>query len=212
MKRILDLIGYSVRFAWHRFLKEEKAMYDVVYEAVDAMGGVYVKLLQFISLRADLIPESAKKRFLTFYDHVVPEAIDVPYVLAREIGNEKLARFSAIETEPFASGTFGQVYRGTLIDGTSVVVKIKRTRLTEKLFVDFVIIRLLGFLFDLFYEQHFVNVPRLIGEFKNITYRELDHRTETENALYLWQHYRNHPVLFIPYTYAELSTDNIIVQ
>lgn len=187
-------------------------MYDVVFEAVDEMGGVYVKLLQFISLRADLIPDPAKMRFLTFYDHVDPEKMNVSEILTRELGPAKLSSFTSVETEPFASGTFGQVYRATMTDGKQAVIKIKRSRLAEKLFADFLIIRFLGFMFDLFYEQSFVNIPRLVREFRDITYRELDYRQEVENALYLYNNYRNHKTLFIPYTYIELSTDNVIVQ
>lgn len=187
-------------------------MYDVVFEAVEKMGGVYVKLLQFLSLRADLFPDSAKMRFLTFYDRVPVEPMNVREVLTRELGPNKLSQLENIEATPFASGTFGQVYKATLTNGMPAVIKIKRSRVREQLFSDFLVIRFLGFLFDLLYDQRIVHIPRLIGEFQEITYRELDYKTEVENALYLFSQYQNHPVLSIPFTYKELSTNNVIVQ
>lgn len=187
-------------------------MYDVVFEAVENMGGVYVKLLQFLSLRADLFPDSAKLRFLTFYDQVKVEAMNVHSVLTQELGADKLSRFQEVDPAPFASGTFGQVYKGKLANGHEIVIKIKRPRVRGGLRADFLIIRFLGFLFDLLYDQRIVHVQSLISEFKDMTYRELDYRAEVANALYLFTHYKTHPVLTIPFTYKELSTDNIIVQ
>lgn len=187
-------------------------MYDVVFEMVESMGGVYVKLLQFLSLRVDLIPDTAKLRFLTFYDQVKVDPVNVRAHLARELGADKLAQFQEIDPTPFASGTFGQVYKGKLADGKKIIVKVKRSHVRKALRVDFAIIRALGALFDLLYEQHIVRVQNLIGEFRAMTYRELDYRAEVENALYLHAQYRDHPVLTIPYTYKELSTNNVIVQ
>jgi predicted unusual protein kinase regulating ubiquinone biosynthesis (AarF/ABC1/UbiB family) len=187
-------------------------MYDVIFEAVESMGGVYVKLLQFLSLRVGLIPDSAKLRFLTFYDQVKVDPLNVRAILTKELGSEKLQNFQEIDPTPFASGTFGQVYKGKLTDGKEVIIKVKRPNVHKGLKTDFTIIRALGFLFDLLFEQHIVVVQNLISEFKDITYRELDYRAEVTNALYLYDHYRSHPVLRIPYTYRDLSTDTVIVQ
>lgn len=212
MKRIAQLISFCARFAWHRARKNEEAMYTTVFEAVDTMGGVYVKLLQFLSLRVGLFPDSAKLRFLTFYDQVKVDPINVRTVLSGEIGNDKLTRFREIQEKPFASGTFGQVYKGTLIDGREIIIKVKRPRVKEALRVDFAIIRFLGYLFDLFYDPPIIHVQRLIREFQDITYRELNYKQEVENALYLYEQYINHPIVSIPYTHADLSTNDIIVQ
>lgn len=212
MKRIALVVIYCMRFAWQKLQGSDEAAYTILFDAVQTLGGVFVKLLQFLSLRAEIFPDQTKLKFLTFYDQVPIEAMDVSAILTSELGSEALTRLRSIETSPFASGTFGQVYKAVLTDGNIVVIKIQRPNLRKKLSVDFFLIGIMGKVFDALYYQTFVDIPKLIREFKEITYKELDYQAEVENALYLHKEYRAHPVLTIPFTYRELSTDRIIVQ
>lgn len=193
-------------------LGHDEAAYDVLFDAVQTLGGIYVKLLQFLSLRAKIFPDQTKLKFLTFYDQVPIEGMDVSAILTSELGSDALTRFRSIEESPFASGTFGQVYKAVLDDGGDVVIKVQRSNLRKKLTADFFLMRLMGKVFDVLYYQTFVDIPKLIREFSEITYKELDYHAEVENALYLHKIYQSHPVLTIPFTYRELSTDRIIVQ
>lgn len=212
MQRVVFVITFFLTFAWHKMLGRDDVSYDVLFRAVSSLGGVYVKLLQFLSLRAHIFPDQTKLRFLTFYDQVPVEDMDISAILTKELGGNALARFQSIETTPFASGTFGQVYKAILTDASPVIIKIQRPNLRKKLATDFLLIGIIGRIFDMLYYQTFVDIPKLIREFKVITYRELDYRAEVENALYLYERYRNHPVLYIPFTYAELSTNFVIIQ
>lgn len=208
MQRILKLLRYTAAAIWCQIRGKEDGLYDVIFAAVQDLGGVYVKLLQFLSLRADLFPDKAKLRFLTFYDQVPIESLN----LMEKLTPYQRTRLKQIDTTPFASGTFGQVYRATLNNGQAVVIKVKRADLKHKLFADFLLIKILSQLFNLLYNVRFVDIPRLIREFEATTYKELDYRQEVANGLFLHEQYKNHDVLKIPYTYPDLSTDNIIVQ
>lgn len=212
MTRIILISYYSFRFVWLRLLGHNQLIYPLIYEAVSALGGVYVKLMQFLSLRANLFPDNEKLRFLAFYDQVPVHPLDVYQIIKQELGPRATRSFTQIETTPFASGTFGQVYRAILKDKTEVVIKIKRPHLKSQLFTDFIIIKFLGFCFNLFFYQRFIRIPKLIQEFQAMTYRELDYLAEVDNALFMYKAYQNHPVLKIPLTYSHLSTPNLIVQ
>lgn len=212
MNRLGKLIWFVLLFVWHKSVKKSDRYIDVIYSAVEDLGGVYVKLMQFLSLRSDLIPYSAKLRFLSFYDRVPIEKMNVREELLKELGEKRYVQLEDIEDVPFASGTFGQVYKAKLIDGAVVVVKVKRHGLTWSLSGDLFLIRVLGWVYNMFFYERWIDVPQLVGEFTRLTWRELDYKQEVQNAKYFYEQYKSHPVLFIPRTYAELSTSNIIVQ
>lgn len=70
----------------------------------------------------------------------------------------------------------------------------------------------MGKLFNLFYYQRLVDVDKLIKEFADITLKELNYLQEVKNVQFFYEHYQNHPVVYIPKTYADLCTNNVIVQ
>jgi predicted unusual protein kinase regulating ubiquinone biosynthesis (AarF/ABC1/UbiB family) len=197
---------------WFHITGNSQKMYEEIFDAVEKLGGLYVKLLQFLSLRANLFPDHAKLRFLTFFDQVPIEPLNVKEILKEDLGNNYNSHFLTIEEVPFASGSFGQVYGATLTNGKNVIIKIQRPDVENKLYIDFIIIKILGFFVDLLFDQSFVNVPKLIREFESITHNELDYISEVNNALLLYEMYKFNPMLHIPFTYKNLSTKRIIVQ
>lgn len=212
IRRLLIALGYFLKFVYCiRILKSDQYL-DIVYLAVKDLGGLSVKIIQFICLRTDIIPLDQKIKFLSFYDDVPPEPVDIRTVLTDGLGEEKLNYFKKVSDHPFACGTFAQVYRGELIDGTTVVIKVKRKNLRPKLLVDFLTLRLLAFLFNLVYYQKIVDIKKLVEEFESLTYNELDYLREARNACYFSKLYENHPYVYIPKTFLKLSTPNILVQ
>src|SRR3989344_2669263 len=156
--RFIKLLHYFLQIIWAKNFS--KSITDVIFAAVSDLGGIYIKLIQFICLRHKLFSETEKIRFLSFYDEVPFELISPQQVIQKELG-EKILQFKSIENTPFASGSFGQVYRALLKDGTKVIVKIKRPNLVFKLKVDFVILKEFTQLFNLFYYQKIIDTTKL---------------------------------------------------
>lgn len=210
--RIAKIIKYLLQFIYYKNIRHSQAYNDVIYTAVKDLGGIYVKLLQFICLRADFFSDDQKIIFLGFYDEVPLEKIQINEILSRELGSEKLKNFISVEQVPFASGTFGQVYKARLSDKTDVVIKIKRKGLLLKLKADFFLLRIFIWIFNQFYYQRYIDINGLVKEFEANTYEELDYEKEAEHARYFYNIYVGHPYVFIPKTYTELTTQNILVQ
>jgi len=211
IKRIFKLIWYFAQYYYWKSIKKTDQFYQVLYRAVNEFGGIYVKLIQFLSLRTDFLPDEQKTIFLCFFDNVTPEPLKITDFLYQEIG-DKVNQFQSVQSLPFASGTFGQVYKARLKDNTQVVLKVKRANTATKLKTDILIIKLLSKIFSLFYYQRLINISQLVNEFTNITLKELNYLDEVKNAQFFYNYYLNHPVIYIPKTYAELSTNNLIVQ
>lgn len=212
IKRLGLVVSYGITILYQKGIGASQKILDTLYQAVSELGGIYVKLIQFICLRTDIFAEQDKIRFLSFYDTVTTEQLDVWEILTKELGKDVKNQFAALEIQPFASGTFGQVYRGKLVDGTDIVVKILRPGLKVKLAFDFLIMKIAALIFTLFYEQHLINVKDLLNEFKAFTYKELDYQEEAANAQYFYNLYRNHPYVVIPKTFLHLTTKTVLVQ
>lgn len=212
ISRLFKFSSYFVKLLFCQIFYKKSQVYDLLYEAAQDLGGLYIKLIQFVCLRTELFPHDQKIRFLSFYDEVPPEKIDLQAVLEKELGSKKLSSFAHIEPKSFAAGSFAQVYRAQLLNGKNVIIKVKRKGLKNKLRIDFLVLKIFGKIFDLFYYQKLLSVPKLINEFKEISYKELDYRQELKNALYFAKVYANHPQVFIPKTYARLCSANVIVQ
>ncbi len=91
------------------------------------LGGLIVKVGQFLSTRADLLPEAFTHE-LTELQDVVP-AVPWPEIAARleaAYGRPADEVFAAIETTPLAAASLAQVYAAVLPDGRRVAVKVLR--------------------------------------------------------------------------------------
>ena len=159
--RILKLTVYFLQIITSKITK--KTIPDILFTAVSDFGGIYIKLIQFVCLRTNILPENDKLRFLSFYDDAPIEPLSIKHYIEKELGQIGLSRFSTIDATPFASGTFGQVYKARLTDGTDVVIKVKRPHLVSKLRFDFLLLRLFTKIFTLFVEQKIINLDSTLS-------------------------------------------------
>ena len=210
--RLFYVLSYGTRFLFYKAIGSHEKAFSIFNHALGVLGGIYVKLIQFICLRTDIFAEDEKIKLLGFFDTVPVEHLDVRAILKRELGDQSLGQFATLVREPFASGTFGQVYRGRLIDGTDVVVKVLRPNLKMKLLFDFMVMHIVMFFVTLFYEQHFIDLKEMLRDFERCTYLELDYQKEAKNGNYFYEKYKNHPHVVIPKTFEHLTSKTVLVQ
>ncbi len=101
------------------------------------MGGVLIKLGQFLSSRADILPAAITDELAGLQDEVPPAPL--PYILATivaECGAPPDALFAEFNPTPVAAASFGQVYFAVLRDGREVAIKVQRPRIEEIVDVD----------------------------------------------------------------------------
>ncbi len=212
MSRLGLLIQSCLAYCFYLITGRHDQKRQVLKTSVASLGGVYVKMMQFLMLRTEVFSTADKLEFLGFFDQVPAQKIDIESFLAAEIGTIATKTFTSIEPQPFAAGTFGQVYLATLQTGQKVIIKVKRQNLSAALAFDLFLIQVISWLASWVLDPKIVNLKRLAREFQEITWRELDYQQEVKNALALADFYRHHPTVVIPHTYAELSTKNLVVQ
>lgn len=209
-RRLANLITKS--YFLHRKKQDEK-LYTIVCEEFVSLGGVYVKFLQGVLLRSEVMRKWHNPNKLNIFENLDTEPIDIVELLKQELPEDKLSQIVQIDPRPFAAGTFGQVYYGKHADGTAIVVKALRPMVRELLKYD---LKLLNTFYRSFFSKLYKNMDVKLSEalkdFSNSTLRETDYIHEAAFANELYQTYKDHAAIVIPKTYTELCTDDLIVQ
>ena len=90
-----------------------------------SLGPVYIKFGQWLSSRADILPEPYLKELSKLQDEVPADSFDkVRPVIEKDIGKID-EKFDSLDTEALSGASLGQVYKATR-NGQQVIVKVKR--------------------------------------------------------------------------------------
>mmetsp|Transcript_87803 Transcript_87803/g.151529 ORF Transcript_87803/g.151529 Transcript_87803/m.151529 type:complete len:859 (+) Transcript_87803:1-2577(+) len=109
-------------------------------ELLTELGPTFIKVGQTASIRTDLLPPAYIKGLTQLQDEVPP----FPNQEARAIIEAEFEGkfpFSSLSDEPIAAASLGQVYKGTLLNGTEVAVKVQRPHMERLIALDMLLIR-----------------------------------------------------------------------
>ena len=155
------------------------------------MGGVMIKVGQFLSSRLDVLPPEITEELSGLQDEVPAEDFDAIRSLAEaELGARLEDVFERFESEPLAAASLGQVHRARLrtdiveAEGfQDVVVKVQRPFIEQLVEVDFSALhRVGGWLMRYKPISKRVDVPALIKELESTVHQEIDYVSEGKNA------------------------------
>ncbi len=198
------------------YLHRQKRTEDVarlICEEFVKLGGVYIKFLQGVLLRSDQMKKWQNPERLKIFENLDTEPIDIMQVLQHELKPHQLKQILSIQPQPFAAGSFGQVYYGQHANGKAIIVKVLRPMVRETLRYDLRLLKRFSKTFvNRLYRNMDIKIDTAIDEFCNATLRETDYVEEAHFAAELYEIYKNHPKFIIPETFLDLCTTNIIVQ
>jgi len=210
--RTKKVLGVGAKaYALHKKHKDVE-MDNLICDEFTALGGVYIKFLQGVLLKSKMMKNWQSPNRLNIFENLESEPLDIHAVLQKELGQPKLSQISAIGPEPFAAGSFGQVYYGQHVDGTQIIIKVLRPLIRETLVFD---LKLLGVFMKTSLgkvRNMQLDIKQAVADFKRATLRETDYVEEARFANELFEAYKDHPQFIIPRTYMDLCTPDIIVQ
>lgn len=155
------------------------------------LGGVMIKVGQFLSARLDVLPSEITDELAGLQDEVPPEEYDPIRIQAeREFGSSIDEVFLSFEKEPVAAASLGQVHCARLFSNDAeamgfenVVVKILRPNIEQIVEVDMSAIRVVGSWLKRYRPvSERADVMAIVGEFDTILKAELDYLSEGKNA------------------------------
>ncbi len=194
--------GRTARF--RRWAREFRAL------ATD-MGGVMIKLGQFISSRVDILPPEIIEELASLQDEVpvVPFG-EIRQVLVAELGPPE-QRFSSFESTPVAAASLGQAHRARLPDGERVIVKVQRPGIRTLVHTDLAALAVVArWSMHLGFIARRANVPALLDEFSEVLWEELDYAREADNVETFAQMFADDKSVYIPRLYRDFSTLRVV--
>jgi predicted unusual protein kinase regulating ubiquinone biosynthesis (AarF/ABC1/UbiB family) len=189
-------------------------------ELAVAMGGVLIKVGQFLSARADILPVEITMELSGLQDEVPPEDFSAIRQLAeRELGAELNQRFASFEEIPLAAASLGQVHRAKMKAdgeepefGVNVVVKIQRPNIEQVIAIDLAALGTVG-RWVMRYKpiSRRADVPSLLAEFAKTLYEEIDYLAEGHNAEIFAENIRDVPGVRVPAVVWTHTTRKVLV-
>lgn len=178
------------------------------------LGGVLIKLGQFLSIRVDVLPREVTAELAGLQDEVSPERLaDIQAVIESEFGQRIDQVFPWFAPAPEAAASLAQVHRARLLTGDEVVVKVQRPRIDEIVETDLrAIATAMRWLRRYRPISRRVNLDRLYGEFSTTTRNELDFLAEAENAERFAVNFADDPRIRIPRVFAQSSTRRVLIM
>jgi predicted unusual protein kinase regulating ubiquinone biosynthesis (AarF/ABC1/UbiB family) len=195
------------------------------------MGGVMIKIGQFLSSRLDILPQDVTDELANLQDEVPAEDFEDIRVLAEsELGAPLDDLFISLDPEPLAAASLGQVHRARLkpaqvskaggnvsissdndLEFDEVVIKIQRPHIASIVDVDLSALRQVGnWLMRYRPIREHADVPALLREFSDVLMEEIDYIKEAENARVFYRNFEGDPDVIVPRIIDRFSTLRVL--
>jgi len=183
------------------------------------MGGVMIKVGQFLSSRVDVLPKSITDELAGLQDEVPP----VPFAAIRkqaeaEFGCTLSEKYIFFDRQPLAAASLGQVHRARIevpalagnpaAEGAAapaptavreVVVKIQRPNIEQIINTDLAALETVSRWINRYKPiRRRANIPALLQEFSRTLYEEIDYLAEGRNAETFAVNFADQPGIRVP--------------
>ncbi len=178
------------------------------------LGVLMIKLGQFLSSRADILPEQALNVLASLQDEVPPEPFShVVSVIESELGKPVEQVFSVLERKCTAAASLGQVHKGILAStGAEVAVKVQRANIDQLVRMDLSTLKFVIWVINRFVDtSEFIDLMGFYREFKRTVYEEIDYVTEAANAKRFKEMFKDDPTIYIPDIYDDYTSRHLLV-
>lgn len=184
--------------------------------ACSSLGPVFIKLGQVVASRNDLFPEGFCRELSRLQDKA-DATLSFEEVRGRLLELWRCDDLSQecieFEVTPIGSASIGQVYRARLVDGTEVVVKVRKPGVSELVDSDFAVLhRLVRLAGALSSRVRGFRLPELVEQLERAVRSEIVFRTELLNIREVEANFTDVPQVVVPTVSPKLSGPGVLVM
>jgi predicted unusual protein kinase regulating ubiquinone biosynthesis (AarF/ABC1/UbiB family) len=207
MKILGQMIVFDVLFSlpilrWFRLPaipRWQKAARQYRDMAVE-MGGVLIKLGQFLSTRIDILPPEVIHELAGLQDQVAPAPFEaVVSQVEKDFSRPRSKVFPFFSPQPVGSASLAQAHAARLADGTAVVVKVLRPGIDVLVSTDLAVMREVCRWLGRFGQvRSRMDLDQLMDEFTATTLKELDMGQEMANLKRFAADFESDASVYVP--------------
>ena len=178
------------------------------------LGVLMIKLGQFLSSRADLLPDQALAALASLQDEVPPEPFShIVTVIESELGKPVEKIFSMLEQKATAAASLGQVHKAILAStGETVAIKVQRPNIEQLVRMDLSTLKFVIWVINRFVDtREFIDLMGFYREFRRTVYEEIDFVTEAANAKRFKDMFKDDPTIYIPGVHEDYISRRVLV-
>ena len=171
------------------------------------LGGLMIKVGQFLSSRLDILPPEITRELEGLQDEVEPELFEsIRRQAETELGMPLEHAYASFESIPIAAASLGQAHRARLTPGIAadvgfenVVVKVQRPGIEKIVEVDLAALRRVArWLSHVKLVSTRADAPALVEEFAATSLEEIDYLHEAASAARFAEDFSNDPRIGAP--------------
>jgi predicted unusual protein kinase regulating ubiquinone biosynthesis (AarF/ABC1/UbiB family) len=214
----LPRFGFSRLSARGRSRRMQRLAENFHALAVD-LGGLMIKVGQFLSSRLDVLPPEITKELEGLQDEVPPvDFAGIRALAERELGVPLDRAYAWVDPVPLAAASLGQAHRARLapadaddVGFVDVVVKVQRPGIDEIVAVDLAALRRVSrWLSRVRLVSDHVDAPALVEEFALTSLDEIDYLHEAANAERFTADFADDPRVDVPDIVWERTTRRVL--
>lgn len=176
------------------------------------LGGLLIKLGQFMSVRVDLLPKIVTDELSKLQDEVPSVPFEQIHAeITEQFGKPLEEVFPQFETQAIAAASLGQVHRATLPGGEVVAVKVMRPGIEEIIETDLEAVRdVVSWAVRVMKAAQKIDLAAIYEELTRVVHQELDYIQEGHNAEEFARNFANNPRVRIPRIYWEYTRPRVL--
>ncbi|MCM3280054.1 AarF/UbiB family protein [Exiguobacterium sp. MER 193] len=178
------------------------------------LEGLLIKLGQFLSIRADLLPPAVLNELSELVDRVPTSGWEKSRaILEAEWGVPYTQVIKDVGIDAVASASIGEVYGATLLEnGKRVAIKIQRPNIEKIIRTDFRAMRIVTSMLKRTSLAKSTDLDSLYRQMIFVIGDELNFQTELKNALYFKAKYADNRDIYIPDYHEHLCTNRVLTM
>nr|WP_199308587.1 AarF/ABC1/UbiB kinase family protein [Aphanizomenon flos-aquae] len=176
------------------------------------LGPTFIKVGQALSTRPDLIRKDFLAELIKLQDQLPPFDNDLAYQIIETELNRSIGEiFRELSPQPVAAASLGQVYRGRLLSGEEVAVKVQRPNLRPLLIKDLYLMRWVASWLAPWLPLNLGHdLTLIVDEFGTKLFEEIDYINEGRNAEKFAHNFRDDPQVKIPCIYWNYTSTHVL--